>query len=438
VSGPLLLTKLAHASLRISGSAGSIVTDPWFAGRVFADSWAHSELPHSSALDALVECAYIWVSHGHPDHFSPPTLLSVPEERRSRITALILETRPNQELIGWFRRNGFSVQLLKHHRRLELQPGLFVESGEVHFGDSWLWLSIDGWSILNVNDCVLGNSELRYLRRRFKDVDVLAIQYGVANWTGNPEDEVRRATAARSVLDRVERVVGKICPKFVLPFASEFRFCHEENAYLNSSQNSVEDVEQLMAHRKQKCLVLENGDSVDRDWLITRNREVAQLETGTHRSVGHVQLGDLQRLYRNRLRETGEYHGRFRMFVYRKLIGWFPFGKIVVDVSDLGQRLTISSSRLVNSLPHEATDIRMSSEMLAEVVAKPYGLDNLFIGGRFRRSDDSALLKLGLIFGPDRLRSMGLHMGPSLFLRPRLLSALFGRLVSGRWSSRSR
>jgi hypothetical protein len=79
-------------------------------------------------------------------------------------------------------------------------------------------------------------------------------------------------------------------------------------------------------------------------------------------------------------------------------------------------------------------DLEMSSEMLAELIGKFYGVDNLFIGGRFRRLTDDALLKLGFVFGLERLGGMGIHLGVGL-LRPTLIVSLFRRWrgATGRW-----
>ncbi len=429
--------KLSHASLEIGGWGSTLVTDPWFSGSAFADSWALADEPVVDAYQALSQCSYLWVSHGHPDHFSPPTLLTIPQHQRSVMKVLVIDTIPNRVLIQWFERHGFQVVRLRHRQRTELEPGVVVECGEVHFGDSWLWSSFHGATVLNLNDCVLQRSDLRYLENSFQGVDILALQYGVANWTGNAEDESVRKAAADSVLDRVDHSVTVIQPRITIPFASEFWFCHEENAHLNGSQNSSDDVVRRLESRSQPTAMLKNGDQVDVQQHVNRSQQaVSPLRTAI-RSQGSLELGALRALCASRARDTNAYHGRIRMWLYRNVVGRMSLGRVIVRLVDTGEIISVSTSGVVRASEYRSLDIEMSSEMLAEVVGKPYGLDNLFIGGRFRRESQRALLRLGMVFGPDRLRSMGLHMGPSLLMHPRLLLSLVERVASGRWTKRS-
>jgi hypothetical protein len=75
---------------------------------------------------------------------------------------------------------------------------------------------------------------------------------------------------------------------------------------------------------------------------------------------------------------------------------------------------------------NQNVDLEISSEMFTELLGNFYGVDNLFIGGRFRRISDDALLKLGIVFGLERLGGMGIKLGVA-FLRPTLLSAVLRR-----------
>ena len=438
MSSELWVRKLSHASLEIGGWGGTLVTDPWFSGTAFADSWALRDYPVADAFQALFQCKYLWVSHGHPDHFSPNTLHQIPEDQRLGFKVLVIDTFLNRELIQWFEGHGYEVIRLRHRRRTHLVPGVVVECGEVHLGDSWLWLSFRGATVLNLNDCVLQPSDLRYMQKKFQGVDILALQYGVANWTGNAEDVAEREAAARSVLDRFDRTVNVIQPKVALPFASEFWFCHEENSHLNSSQNSSEDVVRRFESGGRSFAMLENGDLVNARGRIKRSQQVTDSRPTAVRSKGQVNFDDLQVMCASRIRETDEYHGRLRMRMYRNFVGRTSIGSVVVRLTDIGQVVAVSTSGVTKASLDGGLDLQMSSEMFAEVVGKPYGLDNLFIGGRFRRESQRALLKLGVVFGPDRLRSMGLRMGPGLLRHPQLLLAFVERVISGRWTKRGR
>jgi UDP-MurNAc hydroxylase len=430
--------KLSHASLEISGWGGTLVTDPWFEGTAFADSWALHEPPATDAYETLSNCTLLWVSHGHPDHFSPLTLLKIPQSRRCVMKVLILDIAANKPLIHWFERQEFEVVRMRPRCRIMLSPGLQVEAGEVHFGDSWMWLSYAGVSILNLNDCVLGLGDLRYLSKHAGRPDLLALQYGVANWTGNAEDYESSRLAAIAVLARVERYVRELKPATVLPFASEFKFSQIENQHLNDSQNSMADVESLLYAGGHKVVTMGNGDTWSRErglvrslpWVSSSMRPPEPSEM----DFTKVPLSELQALSFARAKATASFHGSLRTNVYRRLVGLSRLGRVVIHVLDTHECLTVRMESVEPSRVDQRPDLEMSSEMLAELIGKFYGVDNLFIGGRFRRLTDDALLKLGFVFGLERLGGMGIHLGVGL-LRPTLIVSLFRRWrgATGRW-----
>ncbi|MFM7082345.1 MAG: MBL fold metallo-hydrolase [Actinomycetota bacterium] len=432
----LVVRKLSHASLDITGWGGSLVTDPWFIGRAFADAWSHSFEPAPDAWRALECCRYIWISHGHPDHFSPETLLRIPSESRSKIEILIADTVPNRPLLGWFTKYDFAVVPLKSGREYELEGELRATVGEVHFGDSWLHLFFGDTSLLNINDCVLRSHDIAKLQRRYKGVDLVAVQYGVANWTGNLEDVDERSAAAAAVLDRVRTMVRALEPQRVLPFASEFEFCHKENVHLNSEQNDISDVTAVVNEFSVPVVQLANGDEFDLAQSTVR-RMHPQSPRKDHEPIQQKSVGisELQRTQRSRLESTAGFHGKIRSWIYFRLIERTRLGRIVVATPDTAMVFELTATSIKEVSISVPPNIVMSSEMFAELIGKPYGLDNLFIGGRFIRKSQDALLRLGVILGLDRLRTMGFHFGPSLVLRPGLLFTLLERLLSRRWTS---
>ena len=61
-----------HASAKICIDGVSIISDPWYDGSVFHKGWKLiHELPVEEIKKHLEKTDYIFVSHEHPDHFSP-------------------------------------------------------------------------------------------------------------------------------------------------------------------------------------------------------------------------------------------------------------------------------------------------------------------------------------------------------------------------------
>ena len=66
---------LSHASVKITVGQTSILTDPWFFGRVFNNGWGLSPEPSLDDLKKdLADVTQIWISHEHPDHLHFPSL----------------------------------------------------------------------------------------------------------------------------------------------------------------------------------------------------------------------------------------------------------------------------------------------------------------------------------------------------------------------------
>jgi len=60
-----------HASVIFYHNNIHLITDPWFNGAVFHNGWdllAKTKFEYSN----FEKISHIWISHEHPDHFTPP------------------------------------------------------------------------------------------------------------------------------------------------------------------------------------------------------------------------------------------------------------------------------------------------------------------------------------------------------------------------------
>lgn len=90
---------LNHASLEIRSNEFSMVVDPWFGQRIFNDGWSLLWRDDLLNLDNLSPNA-IWLSHEHPDHFHPPTLLQIPHSKRPSVCVYFQKTN-DKRVIDW-------------------------------------------------------------------------------------------------------------------------------------------------------------------------------------------------------------------------------------------------------------------------------------------------------------------------------------------------
>ncbi len=111
---------ISHASVLIRSDV-TIWTDPWLFGKAFNDSWSlFPEAVFDASLYDGID--YIFISHEHPDHFHIPTLRSMPDEFKRRVT-ILYQHNNSDKMPNALNRFGFpNVKLLMQHLFLTLPP----------------------------------------------------------------------------------------------------------------------------------------------------------------------------------------------------------------------------------------------------------------------------------------------------------------------------
>src|SRR5215470_1815376 len=107
------ITFVGHASILIEVNGLRILSDPWWNGPCFGAQWWPYPTPslreiHEQSVD------YVYVSHGHHDHFHPPTL------RLLRGAKILVAA--GSELVGGIRDLGFDVVECGAESETELAP----------------------------------------------------------------------------------------------------------------------------------------------------------------------------------------------------------------------------------------------------------------------------------------------------------------------------
>ena len=229
-----------HACFSIENDQSILLNDPYLCGTAFNDSWDLIVNDIKFNFDTKKKI-FIYYSHEHPDHFSVPFLKSINLKIRHEITILFQKTK-DKRVKSFLEKNGFCVKELSNKIKYEIHKNFFITIGQVPFYDSWALFEIDNQKILNVNDCILEAPERIYdMKKTLGQVDILFTQFSYANWVeGGLVDKKYRKILAREKLNRIKMQSNVLNPKFIVPFASMVRFCHEENSYMNDSINSPE------------------------------------------------------------------------------------------------------------------------------------------------------------------------------------------------------
>ena len=62
---------IGNATLVVYDGAPVLVTDPWLGGEgAYFGSWQLSHEIPQQIRDEILDCRYVWFSHGHPDHLN--------------------------------------------------------------------------------------------------------------------------------------------------------------------------------------------------------------------------------------------------------------------------------------------------------------------------------------------------------------------------------
>ena len=382
-----------HASYVLESGRVRLVTDPWLVGRAFDNGWAHLS-PSVHKPDDLASMTHIWISHEHPDHFSPPTLRGIPEDKRPGITVLYQDTA-DHKVAEYCRAQGFTVREMADGRWLGLGDGVEAACATWPGGDSYLAVRAGGQTFLNLNDCVITNeAEARQAARRvgLEQVDVLFTQFSYANWVGNPEDRDLRRAEASEKLERIAGQVHALHPTFVVPFASFVWFCHEENSWANDEAVTVARAAEMLGSRTSAHPVVlypgerwvvgdahANGPSIER-YEEDRRRV---LDGPLVAAADPVPIDELQSLAADFWAKLEDVNGRT---VLRALERSKVFGVARVWLTDHGRAYRFGPSG--GLLPDEATragcDVALSSNALAFCLRQLYGGSTLLVNGRFQ------------------------------------------------------
>lgn len=252
------VTMISHASVLVEDGPIAILTDPWFMGEVFNESWSLLCEP-ALTPDTIQGITHIWISHEHPDHLHFPTLRAIPEEQKSSIT-LLYQEHFSPRVLTAIKAMGFSrVVELPDSRWVDVGNGASVMCYKVGMIDSLLAIRSGGITVLNMNDCVLDPIYDRSLARYIGPVDVLLTQFSIAKWEGNPGDT--EVGAADELIARMRLYIETFKPEVTIPFASFVYFSHEENRHMNAWINTPDRISKQLADAPTQLQFLYNVDS---------------------------------------------------------------------------------------------------------------------------------------------------------------------------------
>jgi UDP-MurNAc hydroxylase len=377
------VTMISHASVLVEDGDSTILTDPWFMGEAFNESWALISKP-AMTPDALKAVTHIWISHEHPDHLDFATLKAIPAEDRANIT-LLYQRHFSPRVLQALRKLGFGeIWELPLAHWVKIGNKMSVMCCSVGTIDSLLAVRSGQVTVLNVNDCIMGNWAARAIAKRIGPVDVLLTQFSFAAWVGNPEDT--KITAAHQKLTEMRAYIKHFKPKLTIPFASFIYFCHEENRFMNAWSNRPDVVCERLRDAPTRIQFLYNGDNWSNEGGFQLNGnpveryradydKISVQPYRVHRSYLVEEILDLGQKLADKVRPY------FPRFLLRR------GAPVYFYIYDLGKAVCFDLRRGTVHLDARARsecDLELGSQALWYAFKYPWGFGTLEVSGRYK------------------------------------------------------
>ncbi len=213
-----------------------LATDPWIDGSAYFGSWGMSHEIPEPQRQAVVDCPYIWFSHGHPDHLNPDSMhhfvgktILLPDHVGGRIHAYLSE-------------QGYDTQVVETKQWLRLSDHIKIMVLPDFNQDAVLLVDLNGRLIVNKNDSsALGWT--RYIQRVIKQYPT-SILLCLTGWGDadhihyfNEEGSRIEPLAAEMKSQPLGRSIARMVDSWgathFAPFSSQHRYQRSDSVWAN-------------------------------------------------------------------------------------------------------------------------------------------------------------------------------------------------------------
>jgi UDP-MurNAc hydroxylase len=433
------VTLINHACCKVEADGLGILFDPWTEGPAFNAGW-DLLIPTPMGFDEIMAgVSLIWISHEHPDHFSPAFLMQVAKAYGNRVTILFQATR-DRRVADFCKSLDLPVQELKDCVPMRLSPTVVVTCGAYYFYDSWLHLSDGRHSLLNLNDCPARmEGDIRKIARLAPQPTLLLSQFSYAAWKGGRDNRAFRAAAAAQKLETLAAQIRILRPHFTLPFASLIYFSNAENSYLNDAMNTPRKAADAIGAAGSTPVVLYPGDA----WQVgdpptgtaaaldRYERRYAEMPALPLRPPGaSVGLDELRVAFESYRARVFARNSRWLITLLSKLRPLGAFQPVIVKLRDLDRTVVVSvvSGFAEQSGSGAEPDVALHSSSLLFMLKNEFGFDTLTVNGRFEASADG-FAKMIRSFAVGSLNALGLSVSWRLLFSWRLVLILVRHLM---------
>ena len=417
------ITWVNHAGYILSYNNINVLVDPWINGTSFNNGWnllTESFFPKnlSDSID------YLWISHEHPDHFSPGNLKLL---NNNKIKVLFQKTK-DKRVVNFLKKKNFKVIEIGDYEKFELSEKfkiMLIKNDQI---DSLSIFEAGDKTIINTNDCVLDEKKLIKIKEKtsFQQSDILFTQFSYASWIGNPNNSILRKEASKEKLDQIKSQIQIFKPKVTIPFASYIYFCHEENRYMNDEITNIQNVKDVIKENNSKPIFLypgscyemnNNKNNFESDFLRYKE-DFLNINSKKFIKTKKINFDDLKLNSENYLKKIKSKNGSLIMytiylisilsnFVFKKDFFGFSNTKIYLfDINKYVQFDWMKGLRVINGGKFDY-DVQISSESLNYIFLYEWGIGSLMINGRGNYDTEYKKWKFNRIFSLGQINSTG-------------------------------
>lgn len=406
------ITFIGHASILVDVGGITVLSDPWWRGPCFGAQWWNYPAPYLEALeDQRVD--YIYISHGHHDHFHPGTLRTF-----SRDTKVIVSR--TTKLSPFIKELGFEVIELDDDDVFPLAPSGAVCRIMSTYSHDTLMAITDGQEVcLNLNDALhsapraIQTHFVERLKKLFPRINYVFCGYGVASHFPNcyvvPDKDPQATAARRQRYFNREwcRLIAELQPLFGFPFAADVVFFEEDLFWVNEpTHNSERPTAAFRTLYPESPVaisdiapgfVIENGKVIResvREPVIESNLRASCIDqiarANRYGSVSEAAVREVAALVQNNIEVCAEYlktyDGDYRFLIrFRNS----QFG-IAIEKRGGNVNLTTVQMEPANKLEYDVVYTTRLSYMKWSLT-EPFGDEILFVGsgGLFEYSERS-------------------------------------------------
>jgi len=429
-----------HASVILSHDNVSILSDPWFNGAVFNDGWRLLHEVNAERINNILKkITHIYISHEHPDHFSPSFFTNEKNKNiliEKNVKILFQETK-DKRVVNFLKKQNYEVIEVKNDEEIKLGDEVTAEIKKYDFYDSLFIFKTPELKILNLNDCPLREkNEIYSFKKKYGSFDILLTQFSYAAWKGGVKNKIYRETAAKEKLESIENQARILNCKSVVPFASYIYFSNELNSYMNDSINSPEIIKKFFLDKNINIVILSPGEMQNLKNLVQKkesldfwNRQYKEISLKPKDKFNiSVNFSDLNKqfdVYKNRIFKKNS--KLIILFLSKiKIMNFFQPLKIkLIDHKKIYRYSIIKGLSETND--DTKYDIEMHSQSLNFIFKNEFGFDTLTVNGCFEATQ-SGFLKSTKTLAIGNLNAMGLSLNFSLLLKQRIIFSFLKKL----------